>query len=139
MSWRAPDPVTLEVVRHSLYAIAEEMSVIVMRSAPSPLLKEAGVDIFSTCTPPPVGDFDLAEAKRAVGDRICLKGYVDLLYVVKMGTPELIERTVAEAMEIGKPGGGFILGSSDSFRDGTPVENIRAYFDAARRYGRYGR
>ncbi len=101
-----------------------------------PWLKEAGVDVFSTCTPPPVGDFDLARAKREVGDRICLKGYVDLLYVVKMGTPELIDRTVREAMEIAKPGGGFILGSSDSFRDGTPVENIRAYFEAGRKYGR---
>ena len=35
-------PITLEVVRNALYAIAEEMSVIVMRSARSPLLKEAG-------------------------------------------------------------------------------------------------
>lgn len=102
-----------------------------------PWLRDAGVDIFSTCTPPPVGDFDLARAKAEVGDRICLKGYVDLLYVVKRGTPELVDRTVREAMEIAKPGGGFILGSSDSFRDGTPLENIRAYFDAARRYGAY--
>src|ERR1051326_7273489 len=38
----AVHPVTLEVVRNALYAIAEEMSVIVMRSARSPLLKEAG-------------------------------------------------------------------------------------------------
>jgi len=98
-------------------------------------LADAGVDVVSTCTPPPVGDFDLAQAKRRLGDRLCFKGYVDLLYVVKEGTPELIERTVREAMAIGKPGGGFILGSSDSFRDGTPVENVRAYFDAARRYG----
>ena len=35
-------PVTLEVVRNALYAIAEEMSVVLMRSARSPLLKEAG-------------------------------------------------------------------------------------------------
>jgi uroporphyrinogen decarboxylase len=102
-----------------------------------PWLREAGVDVLSTCTPPPVGDFDLAQAKAQVGDRICLKGYVDLLYVVKLGTPELVERTVREALEIAKPGGGFILGSSDSFRDGTPLENIRAYFEAARRYGGY--
>ena len=49
MSRLAPDPVTLEVVRHALYAIAEEMSVIVMRSARSPLLKEAG-DLSSALT-----------------------------------------------------------------------------------------
>jgi len=34
-----------------------------------------------------------------------------------------------------RPGGGFILGSSDSFREDTPEENVRAYFRAARRYG----
>jgi N-methylhydantoinase B len=45
----APDAVTLEVVRNALYAIAEEMSVIVMRSARSPLLKEAG-DLSSCLT-----------------------------------------------------------------------------------------
>jgi N-methylhydantoinase B len=43
------DAVTLEVVRNALYAIAEEMSVIVMRSARSPLLKEAG-DLSSALT-----------------------------------------------------------------------------------------
>jgi N-methylhydantoinase B len=46
---RPMNPVTLEVVRNALYAIAEEMSVIVMRSARSPLLKEAG-DLSSALT-----------------------------------------------------------------------------------------
>ena len=45
----ALNPVTLEVVRHAIYAIAEEMSLIIMRSARSPLLKEAG-DLSSALT-----------------------------------------------------------------------------------------
>ncbi|HWN90452.1 MAG TPA: hydantoinase B/oxoprolinase family protein, partial [Verrucomicrobiae bacterium] len=49
MSAPALSPITLEVVRNGLYAIAEEMSVIVMRSARSPLLKEAG-DLSSALT-----------------------------------------------------------------------------------------
>jgi len=49
MSAAALSPITLEVVRNGLYAIAEEMSVIVMRSARSPLLKEAG-DLSSALT-----------------------------------------------------------------------------------------
>ena len=49
MSDRLLSPVTLEVIRNALYAIAEEMSVIVMRSARSPLLKEAG-DLSSALT-----------------------------------------------------------------------------------------
>ncbi|MHB0874436.1 MAG: uroporphyrinogen decarboxylase family protein [Anaerolineae bacterium] len=101
-----------------------------------PDLTEIGVDVVSTLTPPPVGDVDLAEAKRTVGDRLCLKGYTDLLYVVKMGTPELIRDTVRQAILTAAPGGGFILGSSDSFRD-TGVANVRAYFQAARDFGDY--
>jgi N-methylhydantoinase B len=36
------DPITVEVVRHAVFSIAEEMRAIVMRSARSPVLKEAG-------------------------------------------------------------------------------------------------
>jgi uroporphyrinogen decarboxylase len=97
----------------------------------------AGADVVETLTPPPVGDVDLAEAKRLYGSQTCLKGYVDLLYVLKMGTPDLVVRTVREAIEVAAPGGGFILGTSDSIREGTPMENIRAYFETAHRYGRY--
>ena len=43
------DPVTLEVMRNALAAIAEEMSLVVMRSARSPLLREAG-DLSSALT-----------------------------------------------------------------------------------------
>lgn len=101
------------------------------------MIARTGVDVLETCTPPPVGDFDLVAAKRRIGNRTTLKGYVDLLYVIKHGTPDLVTQTVREAMEIGKPGGGFIIGSSDSFREGTPRENITAYFDACKRYGVY--
>jgi N-methylhydantoinase B len=43
------DAFTLEVIRHALSAIAEEMSLVVMRSARSPLLREAG-DLSSALT-----------------------------------------------------------------------------------------
>jgi uroporphyrinogen decarboxylase len=102
------------------------------------MIKEAGVDVFETLTPPPVGDVDLAEVKRRIGDSVCLKGYGDLLYVIKMGTPQDVDGMVREAMQIAAPGGGFIMGTSDSIREDTPRENIRAYFDAVREYGRVG-
>lgn len=101
------------------------------------LISSAGVDVLETCTPPPTGDFDLARAKATIGSRTTIKGYIDLLHVVKNGTPASIEEAVKHAMEIGKPGGGFIIGSSDSFREGTPRENLDAYFAACLRYGRY--
>ncbi len=102
------------------------------------LIADCGVDVLETCTPPPICDFDLREAKATIGAQVTLKGYIDLIYIVKMGTPELVERTVAEAMEIARPGGGFIIGSSDSFREGTPPENMHAYFQSCLKYGVYG-
>jgi hypothetical protein len=99
------------------------------------MVKEAGADIFETLPPPPVGDCDLAELKRRIGDAVCLMGYGDMLYVIKRGTPETVERMVRYAMETAGPRG-FIFGTSDSMREGTPRENIRTYFAAAQKYGR---
>ncbi len=99
------------------------------------MVKEAGADIFETLGPPPVGDVDLAELKRRIGDTVCLMGYGDMLYVIKRGTPEDVERMVRYAMEAAGPTG-FIFGTCDSMREGTPRENVRTYFKAARKYGR---
>ncbi len=41
MTWKI-DPITLEVIRNALSAAAEEMSMVVVRAARSPLLREAG-------------------------------------------------------------------------------------------------
>lgn len=92
-----------------------------------------GVDVVETLTPPPLGDVDIADAKRRVGEQICLKGHIDCVHVILHGTPQVIERKVREAVELAGPTG-FILGTSDSIRPETPLENVRAYFDAAHRY-----
>lgn len=101
-----------------------------------PWLKEAEVDVVSTLAPPPVGDVSLKAAKALIGDRVCLNGNIDLIYVIKMGTPEQIREAVRQAIADAGAGGGFILGTSDSIRD-TDVGNVRAYFDAAREFGAY--
>src|SRR5262245_48600652 len=83
-----PDPVTLEVVRHALYAIAEEMSVIVMRSARSPLLKEAG---------------DLSSALTDARGRLIAQGRDIPMHMGVMGftVKALLERVPAERMRDG--------------------------------------
>jgi uroporphyrinogen-III decarboxylase len=98
------------------------------------LLVQCGIDVLQTLTPPPIADANLAELKSRIGDRVCLMGYVDLIYIIKQGTPQQIRDTVREAIKIAGPTG-FILGTSDSIRDGTPMENVEAYFEAAAQYG----
>lgn len=100
-----------------------------------PELKEAKPDIVSSLTPPPVGDVDLKEAKELIGEDVCLKGNIDSVYHITRGTPQIIEEAVKEALRIGAPGSGFILSNSDPFF-GVPEENIKAYFEAGRKYGR---
>ena len=102
------------------------------------MLIEAEVDVASTCTPAPAGDFDLRAAKEQVGDRLVLMGYVDIESVLHRGTAELVEETVREAIEIGAADDAFVLSTSDGVLTQTPVENMRAYFAAAKKYGRRG-
>ena len=81
-------PVTLEVVRNALYAIAEEMSVIVMRSARSPLLKEAG---------------DLSSALTDAEGRLIAQGRDIPIHMGVMGftVKELLKRIPAERFREG--------------------------------------
>ena len=102
-----------------------------------PDLKEIGVDIVSSLCPPPVGDVDLAKVKQTIGDKVTLNGNVDSIWVVQKGTPEQVRAATREAIRIGAPGGGFLLGNSDCFFMETPRENIQAFFDAAREFGKY--
>jgi hypothetical protein len=93
-----------------------------------------GVDCVETIPPPPMGDVEVEEAKRLVGDRMCLKGNVDLFNVIRLMRPEQIREAVRQTLEAGAPGGRFVLSTSDSIRDGTPIENVRAYMEAGREF-----
>ena len=78
----------------------------------------------------------MAAAKLQFGDRICFNGNLDLIHVIKNGTPESIHAAVRQLIQAGASGSGFILGTSDSIRD-TGLANVRAFFEAARKYGDY--
>lgn len=101
------------------------------------ILKECDIDSLQTLTPPPYGDLDLAKAKEEIGDRVCLSGYIDAPNVIRNTKPEVINEEVKRAIEIAAPSGGFILGASDDIARETPLENVRAYFRAGRKYGKY--
>ena len=80
---------------------------------------------------------DLAEVKRKYGDRFCLIGNIDSSRTLPYGSPEDVEHEVLEAIRMAAPGYGYILASDHSLHDGISVENIRAMFEAGRKYGVY--
>lgn len=104
-----------------------------------PLLHDfasSGMDMMTTMTPPPSGDVDAVEAKKILHGKVVMSGYVDTIKI-RYGTPDEIEEQTRYACEVLGKNGGFILGTSDSIRDGSPKENVDAYFKAAIKYGKY--
>ena len=104
-----------------------------------PLIKDfadAGIDMITTLTPPPTGDVIPEVVKAKIGDRVVLSGYVDLVKM-RFGTKEETIAMTKHAIETMGKGGRFILGTSDSIRDGTPYENVQAFFETGRKYGSY--
>ncbi len=70
--------------------------------------RDMGLHGLNVLEPPPMGDVDLAAAKRLIGDEVCLIGNIQYDELAR-GSLELVESLVREAMAAGKPGGGFIL------------------------------
>jgi len=56
---------------------------------------------------------------------------------LRYGTPAEVEAEVRRCLQAAAPGGGFILGTADSTVADTPVENLRAFVAAGRRFGQY--
>jgi uroporphyrinogen decarboxylase len=80
---------------------------------------------------------DIVELKRTVGSRIALCGNIDLGYTLTRGTPEEVAAEVRERIRVLAPGGGYVLGSSNSVPEYVPLENFNAMREACFRYGRY--
>jgi hypothetical protein len=88
-------------------------------------------DAMETFTPPGMGgDVDLAEAKKRIGDRVCMVGGFDQFHFFKDCTPDKTRAEVRRCFEAAGGNGGFILCPSDHFFDADP-ECIMAYADEA--------
>lgn len=78
------------------------------------LMAETGIDGLDTLDPPPLGNVELAEAKRAVGDRLFIKGNMNSVALLDYKTKEQVIAEAGERIRIGKPGGGYILSTACS-------------------------
>jgi hypothetical protein len=94
-----------------------------------------GVDVLETIAPPPEGDNELADARRALDRRICSKGNLNL-QLLRDGTPEMIS---AEVASIGRAVKGYahIISTADAVLPGTRPENFISFITAARAVAGY--
>ena len=100
-----------------------------------PLLEgiaDMGPEAAETFTPPSMGgDTDLSDAKRRIGDRLCLIGGFDQFHFFMGCTPEETRSEVRRCFEAAGEGGGFILSPSDHFFD-AETELLHAFAEEAR-------
>ncbi|HPC16502.1 MAG TPA: uroporphyrinogen decarboxylase family protein [Candidatus Hydrogenedentes bacterium] len=87
---------------------------------------EAGIQCYQSLQTIP--DMELGALKRDFGRHMSFWGGIALETLIT-GSPDDCRQGVRHAMEIGAPGGGFILGPSHSIAKGTPYDNFMAAMD----------
>jgi hypothetical protein len=102
-----------------------------------PITAEMGVDGFDALECPPTGNANLAEVKKTFGKTISLRGNVNSIHVMGNGSTADVENAVKDCMEAAKTDGGYILGVGDQTPAQTPEENLFAFVEAGRKYGKY--
>lgn len=96
-------------------------------------------DILHPIEAPPLGNVELADAKRRIGDEVCLEGNIQIGDIYATPTTKLVEM-VKRAIDDAAEGGGFILCPTASphttvLTDLT-VRNYVAMVETAAEYGR---
>lgn len=88
-----------------------------------------GPDAVETFTPVGMGgDADLAEAKKRIGDKVCMIGGFDQFHYFIGCSPEETRAAVRKCFEEAGANGGYILAPSDHFFD-ADLELIKAFVD----------
>ena len=100
-----------------------------------PLYPGLGMKSYESLTPPPYGDTMLGEAVEIFGFDTTLSGNIDQLGLLRQGTPEEIESTVAQTLDTVRGRCHFVLATTDYFNENTPHDMIHVLSDAGHNYG----
>ncbi len=98
------------------------------------MIDYCGIDAYHPIEP--TAGMDIAYLKKKYGDRIILCGNIDCGEMVNW-SQEKIRSEVKRIIKVASPGGGHLLSTSNAMHSGIPVENVRAYVEAAHEYGNY--
>lgn len=102
------------------------------------LMLETGTAGIDTLDPPPLGTVELAEARPILAGKAFIKGNLDPVNTILRGSIDDVRRAARERLEIGRPGGGYILSTACSVAPAAPPENLEALAAVAEEAGRYG-
>jgi uroporphyrinogen-III decarboxylase len=97
---------------------------------------DTGPDALETITSKATsGDFDLADVKQRVGQRVCLFGGFNE-HILKSSNPEAVKDEVKRCIDVAAAGGGYVLRTTGQIFHAEPGM-IELMGQTARDYGRY--
>jgi uroporphyrinogen-III decarboxylase len=101
------------------------------------LMASTGTMGVDTLDPPPLGDVELAEAKRLIGERMFLKGNLNSVALLHYKTKDEVIAEVSQRILIGKPGSGYILSTACSVAPHVEPWKIELFTPLAEELGKY--
>ena len=99
-------------------------------------------DILSTevdCIDPldPLGNMNISVLKDRYGTSVCIKGNVNIGGALSLGTPDEVRAETYACIQAGKPGGAYILSTSNSIMSSVLPANYLAMMETFRQYRDY--
>jgi hypothetical protein len=101
------------------------------------LLAETGTCGIDTLDPPPLGNCDIADAKRDFGERLFFKGNMNSVALLQYKTRDEVLREAMRPLRIGKPGAGYILSTACSVAPRVEPWKLELLTPLAEDLGRY--
>jgi hypothetical protein len=101
------------------------------------LMEMTGTQGVDTLDPPPLGNGDLATAKRDFGQRLFFKGNMNSVAILNYKTAEEVIAEASSRIEIGRPGAGYILSTACSVAPRVEPWKIELLTPLAETIGRY--
>ncbi len=109
----------LPVYTHTCGAIGDRLE----------LMLDSGTNGIDTLDPPPLGTVHLADARRRTLGRVFLKGNIDPVNTMLLGTPDDVRAAARACLSVAERGGGYILSTACAVAPSTPPANILALSD----------
>lgn len=101
------------------------------------LMEQTGTMGIDTLDPHPLGNVELADAKNGVGQRMFLKGNMNSVAILEYTSKDEVIAEATERIQIGKPGGGYILSSACSIAPRVEPWKIELLTPLSEEIGRY--
>ena len=86
---------------------------------------------------PEARDMAPEDLKRRFGGRLAFHGCISTAGPLASGSVQEVDDYCRRTLEVMKPGGGYCFAPTHSIQDNSPLENVLAMYEAARKYGVY--